>query len=204
MTNKERYQRTFSALHASERTREVLSMEENNVRQFEGRKRISKVAVIALAAALLLALATAGYAADVGGIRRTVQIWFQGDRTDAVLEIRDGSYTLQYEDAEGQTHEQAGGGVAYDIFGRERPLSEEEIMEQLNTPSLEEKEDGSMWVYYQNQAIEITDKIDEDGVCYVQLKDGDDTLYMTVKVYGDGSYGYSTSKHSFPSAKGLD
>ena len=119
-------------------------------------------------------------------------------------DTRDGSYTLQYKDAEGQTHEQAGGGVAYDMLGRERPLTEDEIKEQLNQPEIEQKEDGTVWVYYQNQSIEITDKIDEDGVCYVQLKDGENTLYMTVKVYGDGSYGYSTNRHRFPSPKGLD
>lgn len=205
MTNKERYKRTFAALHASEKTMEDLTMETGELKVINGKKRISKAAAVALAAALLLALATAGFAADVGGIRRTVQIWFQGDRTDAVLEVQtDGSYTLQYKDAEGQTHEQGGGGVAIDLFGRERPLTEEEILEQLNDPTVDRREDGSVWVYYQNQSIDVTDKIDENGICYVQLKDGSHTLYMTLKCYADGSVGYTTDKHSFPSPKGLD
>lgn len=205
MTNKERYQRAFSVLHASERTtKEVLPMEKENTVKFEGKKRLSKVAVIALAAALLLALTTVGYAADIGGIRRTVQIWIQGDQTDAVLDVQDGSYTLQYADPNGETHIQQGGGAAYDFFGKERPLTEDEIMEQLNAPNVEQTEDGAVKVYYKNQVIDVTDKIDENGVCYVQLKDGDGTLYMTLKVYDDGSCGYSTSRHSFPSAKGLD
>ena len=134
MTNKERYKRAFSALHASERTREVLNMEENKTVKSEGKKHFSKAAVIALAAALLLALGTAGYAADLGGIRRTVQIWMHGEMTNAVLDVQDGSYTLSYEDAEGETHEREGGGVAYDIFGRERPLTEDELLEEINAP----------------------------------------------------------------------
>ena len=205
MTNKERYKRTFAALHASEKTMEELTMETGELKVVTGKKRFSKATAVALAAALLLALATAGYAADVGGIRRTVQIWLKGDQTDAVLEVQtDGSYTLQYEDAEGNTHKQEGGGVAIDIFGRERPLTEDEIVDHINAPSVERKEDGSVWVYYQNQSIDVTDKIDEDGVCYVQLKDGSHTLYMTLKCGDNGSVGYSTGKHSFPSPKGLD
>lgn len=204
MTNKERYQQAFSVLHASEHTKEALNMETGNVVKYESKKRFSKAVVIAVAAALLLALTTIGYAADVGGIRRTVQIWLHGDQTDAVLDIQDGSYTLLYEDAEGQTHEQQGGGTAYDFFGRERPLTEEEIMEHINAPSVERLEDGSVWVYYRNQSVDVTEEIDENGICYVQLKEGSHTLYLTLKVYDDGSCGYATNKHSFPSPKGLD
>ena len=179
-------------------------METGKTVKLEGKKRISKAAVIALAAALLLALTTAGYATDLGGIRRTVQIWLDGDRTDAVLEIQDGSYTLYYQDAEGQTHERQGGGAAYDFFGRERPLTEDEILEEINSPFVDVREDGSVWVSYKDQSFDVTDKLDENGVGYVQLRDGGDTIYMTLKVYEDGSCGYSTDLHKFPNAKGLD
>lgn len=77
-------------------------------------------------------------------------------------------------------------------------------MENINAPFVDRKEDGSTWVYYRDQALDITDKIGEDGICYVQLKDGNHTLYMTIKCYEDGSCGYSTGKHNFPSPRGLD
>ena len=80
-----------------------------------------------------------------------------------------GSYTLTYEDAEG-VHERGGGGVAIDFFGRERPLTEEELLEQLSMPEVEYLEDGTVWVYYLDQSLEITDLFDENGVCFVQLK----------------------------------
>lgn len=204
MTNKERYKQAFSVLHASEQAKEATNVRTEKTVQFTGKKRASRAVMIALAAALLLALTTVGYATDIGGIRRTVQIWLDGDRTDAVLELQGDSYTLYYEDAEGQTREQQGGGIAYDFFGRERPLTEDEIIEHINSPFVDVREDGSVWVSYKDQVFDVTDKLDENGVCYVQLKDGENTIYMTLRVYEDGSTGYSTDLHKFPNAKGLD
>ena len=129
MTNKEKYQRAFGVLHASDDfLKEELFMKQT--------KRFPLRRALCLCAAVILVfgLATVCYAADVGGIRRMVQIWVHGDQTDAVLDIQNGSYTLTYEDAQGNTHEQGGGGVAIEWDGSERPLTEEEIMEHLNTP----------------------------------------------------------------------
>ena len=188
MTNKERYQRAFSALHASEDyLMEVTPMKRT------GKIKKHRIVALCAAIALIAALATAAYATDVGGIRRTVQIWLHGDQTDAVLEVEDGTYTLTYEDENGETREMGGGGVAMDGFGNERPLTEDEIMENLNMPDVEYLDDGSVWVYYHNQKIEITDKFDDDGVCYVLLKNGSENLYLTVQ-YQEG---YSTSPHGY-------
>ncbi len=157
--------------------------------------------LLAICAVIVLALglATAAYAADVGGIRRTIQIWVHGDQTDAILELNgDGSYDLTYTDEAGELHEQQGGGAAFDIFGRERPLTEAEILEHLDAPEVIYEDDGSVWVYYHSQRLEITDKFD-DGVCYVQVRDGGSTLYLTVKYDGGfayGAHGYA-SPHSF-------
>ena len=49
-----------------------------------------------MAIVMLLGMMAVAYAADIGGIQRTIQIWFQGEQTDAVLEIQDGEYTLGY------------------------------------------------------------------------------------------------------------
>ena len=190
MTNKERYQRTFSTLHASDDfLMEVTPMKRT------GKVRKNRIVALCAAIALIAALATAAYAADVGGIRRTIQIWLHGDQTDAVLEVDNGSYTLTYEDENGEIKEMGGGGVAMDGFGKERPLTEDEIMEQLNMPDVEYLDDGSVWVYYHDQKLEITDKFDDDGICYVQLKNGGETLYLTIK-YNDG---YAMSPHGYES-----
>ena len=162
-------------------------------KHFPARRLIGLCAAVIL----ILAMATAAYAADVGGIQRRVQLWIHGDQTDAVLDIRDGQYTATYEDSEGNPRQFGGGGVTFEPDGSERPLTEEEILAHLNRPEVEYEDDGTVWVYYRAQRIEITDKFDAGGVCYVQLKDGDDILYMTIK-YQDG-YATSPNRYTAPS-----
>ena len=159
MTNKERYRRAFSVLHASDEFR----MEVNTMKQ-KTRKAMPRLVAVCAAVILVIGMSAVAYAADVGGIQRTIQIWLHGEQTDAVLDIQNGEYSL----------------------------TDEEIMEHLNGPEVEYKDDGSVWVYYMNQALEVTDLF-EDGVCYVQLKDGDGSLYMTIK-YG---HGHATSPHKY-------
>ena len=193
MTNNERYQQTFSVLHASgDFLKEVPNM------QAKKHIRIPKLVAICAAVVLVLGLAATAYATNLGGIQRTVQLWLHGDQTDAVLDIQqDGSatsYTLTYEDESGETQEISGGGVAYDgLFGGERPLTEDEVLEMFNMPDVEYRDDGTVWVYWRSHAVEITDRFD-DGVCYVKLVDGDETQYVTVK-YNDG---FSTSPDAYP------
>lgn len=188
MTNKEKYQRTFGVLHASDAF--LTGGYAMKTRHFSGKRALALCAVMLL----ILAMGMVCYAEDIGGIQRTLQIWIHGDQTDAVLDIQDGSYTMTYEDETG-THEISGGGVAIGPFGQERPLTEEEIMEHLRTGQVEveEKEDGTTWVYYKEQILEITDLFDSNGVCFVQLRDGKEVLYLTVKK----GNGYSLSTKGF-------
>ena len=159
------------------------------------------VAAVLLCAAVIAVFAMAGvcYAEDVGGIQRTIQLWCYGDQTDAVLEIQDGSYELTYEAADG-VHSEGGGGVAIDAFGRERPLTEEELLEDLqNRIDVTYREDGTVWVYYKDQSMEITDLFDENGVCFVQLKDGKKTVYLTVEY--DSCFSWSTECYLQPTQR---
>lgn len=188
MTNKEKYQRTFSTLHASDDfLTEVTNM--NTKRTFSPRRAVALCAAVIL----VLGMATVAYANDFGGIRRTIQLWIHGDQTDVVWEVQDGEYHASYQDADGSTHEIGGGGVAIDEDGNERPATEEELLEHMNRPEVEYKEDGTVWVYYHDQSIEITDRFDEDGVCFFLLKDGSKTLYMTVKY----NHGYALSQTAY-------
>ena len=194
MTEKEQFQRAFAPLHASPDTlTEVMKMTE----QKHGKRALRRATTLGLAAALVLALAGIAYASDLGGIQYTVQLWFNGELTDATLTVNEGSYTLSYPDKDGTEHEVGGGGVAFDPDGTERPLTEEELFEQLNQPEVEEREDGTVTVYYLDQKLDVTDKFDEDGVCYVQLEGGEKTIYMTIK-RGNG-YATSTTKYILPS-----
>ena len=190
MTDREKFQKTFSKLHASpDLLTEVMEMAEKR------RYHIPKVAVAAIACVVILGSGTAAYAMNVGGIQRTIQIWIHGDQTDAQFVVEDGSYTLDYEDENGEAVHRGGGGVAIEDDGTERSLTEEELMEEINSLEVEYEEDGSVWIYYKNQKMDITDKF-EDGVCYVELKDGDTIQYMTVK-YQNG-YALSPERYLTP------
>lgn len=194
MTEKERFQRAFMPLRASPDTMtEVMKMTERKTK----RPALRRAATIGLAAALVLALGSVAYASDLGGIQRTVQLWIKGDQTDAVMTIDQGHYTIDYTDKDGTEHEMGGGGVAIEDDGTERALTEEELFEHLNQPEVEESEDGTVTVYYLDQSLDVTDKFNEDGVCYVQLEGGKKTIYMTIK-RGNG-YATSTTKYILPS-----
>lgn len=192
MTNKEKYQKAFSVLHASDRCR----MEAEN-RMKREKRNYKKTAAAAAAAAILLVGGTGtAYAANVGGIQRTIQLWIYGDQTSATLtDNGDGTYQVTYSDKDGKEKTMGTGGISIQADGTEVPLSEEELQEHLNMPDVEYKEDGSVWVYYQNQKLEITDKF-TDGVCYVKLEGKDKTLYLTVKY--DNGYAVSEDKYLSP------
>lgn len=192
MIDKQQYQRAFGVLHASgDFLKEDFPMNKTN--HFPVRKLI----ILCAAVILLLSTSIICYAEDVGGIRTTIQLWIHADQTTAVMDIQNGEYTITYEDADGTPHEQAGGGVVINPDGSERPMTDGEIMErvmqQVQMPEVDYKKDGSVWVYYMDQVMEITDSFNSDGVCFVQLKNGSQTLYLTVKYQN----GYATSPLGF-------
>ena len=192
MIDKQQYQRTFGVLHASgDFLKEDFPMKKTN--HFPVRKLI----ILCAAVILLLSTSIICYAEDVGGIRTTIQLWIHADQTTAVMDIDNGEYALTYKDADGTPREQTGGGVVVNPDGSERPMTDEEIMErvmqQVQMPEVDYKKDGSVWVYYMDQAIDITDQFNDDGICFVQLKNGSDILYLTV----DYKAGYATSSDGF-------
>lgn len=189
MTNKEKYKQAFSAIHTSNNfSLEVKKMKRTN------RHYIFKALVASVAACVLIVgSATAAYAANLGGIQRIMQLWIYGDQTEVTIQFAgDGSYNMEYSDKEGDFKQQGGGGITFMPDGTELPASEEDLIKHLTAPDVEYKVDGSVWVYWFDQKIDITDKF-ENGVCYIQLVNGKDILYMTVKYQN----GFSTSPNKY-------
>lgn len=185
MTNKEKYKKAFSKLESSH----DFYLEENQMKTLVKQRKMKTLALSLVICLLVLGGAGTAYATDFGGIQRTIQLWIEGDQTDATLVFNgDGTYDITYEDEEGEIQGQSGGGVALNPDGSERPLTSEELMENINAPDVVYNDDGSVWVYYYDQKIDITDKF-EDGVCYVKLMNGEETLYMTVKYQNGFSIG---------------
>lgn len=192
MTNKEKYQKAFSVLHASDRCR----MEAEDMMKMKKANYKKTVAAAAAAAILLVGGTGTAYAANVGGIQRTIQLWIYGDQTTATLTANDDdTYTITYSDKDGNEKTMGTGGVAIQADGTEAPLTPEEIEEHLNMPDVEYEDDGSVWVYYQDQKLDITDKF-VDGVCYTKIEGKDKTLYLTVKY--DNGYAVSENKYISP------
>lgn len=195
MTNKEKYKQAFSALQTSGK----ISLEVQKMTILAKKRRRHAVAAAAAACIILVGGTGTAYAANVGGIQRTVQLWIHGDQTSAEITANpDGSYNISYPDENGNTVERGAGGIAMDSDGTQRPLTEEEILEELNSPEVIYEDDGSVWVYYYDQKLDITEKFDEDGICYVKLNNGKETMYLTIK-YNDG-YAMSSDKYVEPSA----
>ncbi|MBR5596695.1 MAG: hypothetical protein IKW30_04735 [Lachnospiraceae bacterium] len=194
MTNKERFQETFKYLHASpEIITEVLNMsEEKRVISVNRKRNMGRVAAAVAVLVIAVGSGSVAYAMDLGGIQRMVQVWIHGDQTDAIFTVNEGKYTLEYENEEGNLVQQNGGGIAFEADGTQRPLTEEELWEDVITPDVEYKEDGTVWVYYKNQELNITDKF-ENEICYLQLEDGDEVKFLTIKYQN----GYAMSPHGY-------
>lgn len=189
MTNKEKYKQALSTIHISNE----FSMEVKKMITTNKKPKLNRLVASIAAFVLIVGSATVAYATDFCGIQRTLQLWIHGEQTNATIQFDgNGNYDMNYIDDEGNSKHQGGGGVAFDAFGNERPLTEEELMEQITAPDVIYEEDGSVWVYWFNQKIDITDKF-ENNICYVKLENGDKTLYMTVRYEN----GYSTSPHKY-------
>lgn len=193
MMDKEQYKKTFDTVAS-------FGMEPLEVRRIMKNSRkhayMNKIAAAAAVVAVLAGSTGVAYAANVGGIQRTLQLWLYGDQTNAELVIdENGEYSATYQLEDGSTEIRSGGGIAIEDDGTERPLTEEEIMDQLFMPEVEYKDDGTVWVYYYDQKIDVTDLF-EDGVCYVKLVNGDETLYMTIEY--DNGYSVSSDKYPEP------
>lgn len=79
-------------------------------------------------------------------------------------------------------------------FWRRNRVSWEDYMDELE---FQEPEDRSVFEAVmrlpEKYRMEITDSFNSDGVCFVQLKNGSQTLYLTVKYQN----GYATSPLGF-------
>lgn len=207
MSEQEKFKKTFEKLHASpDMIAEVLNMDENEKIVSMKKHRLPAVAAAAIALAIFMGTGSVAYAMDLGGIQRIVQVWIHGDQTNATLTIDNVSdengdystYSLEYQDADGKEAVRSGGGTAIEEDGTSRPLTEEEMMEQLNEPEVLCEDNGRIMVYYMDQKLDITDKFVDD-YCFVQLKADGKTIYMTVQKDEQewGSLGCAMSTKSY-------
>lgn len=195
MNDKERYKKAFSVLKPSEN----FSLEVEKMAKLKKKQTWKTIAAAVAVCALIAAGGGSAYAADLGGIQRMFQIWIEGELTDVEVKYTPGesssSYEMTYTDADGNPVERSGGGVAIEDDGTERPLTEEELMEEINAPDIRYEDDGTVMLYYYDQKVDLTDRF-EDGVCYVKLEGPKGVLYLTAKY--KGAFSSSPYKYASP------
>ncbi len=195
MSDKERYKQAFSVLHAScDISLEVEKME----RKVESNKKVFRmrpVAAACICVCLLLGSMGTAYAADLGGIREKVNTWIHGERVDVdVIENGDGGYNFSYKDGDNEKSF-GGGGVSIDENGNESALSAEEVLDEAGCEVATEQ-DGTVWLYYQEHKVNITELVKEDKTCKVAIIDNNKPVYFDIK--SNGSIGYEMSRSSEP------
>ena len=167
MTNREKIHRAFDALQLAE----PIQLEEKRMNRF-----MPKRSLVALCAAILvLGSLSIAYAADLGGFRETLTVWFGGKKQEAsVQEIAPG--VVEWTGEDGESH--LVGGVAYDNDGNTRPVTMEEIIdsELSGGPVLDFFEDeGTVFLEFYENYVEVTDQVasgrieahlEHDGVPY--------------------------------------
>ncbi|WP_312060253.1 hypothetical protein [Anaerotignum sp.] len=195
MTNKEKYKQAFSTMHIpDEFSLEVKKMTTTS----NNKPKLNRLVASIAACVLIVGCATVAYATDFCGIQRTLQLWINGDQTDVTIQFDgNGNYNMNYIDAEGDSKNRGGGGVFIEDDGTERPLTDDELIEEITAPDVQYEDNGSVWVYWFDQKIDITDKF-ENNVCYIKLVKGEETLYMTVK-YQNG-YATAPDRYQSPSS----
>lgn len=159
MNNKELYQKTFSRLHASGN----LEMEDMGM----NKKKFRLPKAAACFAAIFVLTGTVGigaYAATGGEFIKTVKIWMDGKETNVdFYQMEDG--TLQ------------GKADNYWIATDAEPDS---LPDEIgNEPSVTENEDG-IFIVYQEDVINITDELKENGSYKYEFENNGKKGVMTV------------------------
>ena len=140
----------------------------------------------ALCAGALLAGMTAAYAADVGGIQEKLTVWILGRPVEAVMERMDGGYALM--DDSGQIV-MTGSGVVIEPNGVQRPMKAGEMAEFFqDSTGVVEKEDGSIWFYWQDNEVDITHLFSDRGTARVDIPGRRLIRRFTVHREADGTY----------------
>ena len=109
MTNREKYKQAFSVLQTSGE----ISLEVENMAIMNKKAKLKAAAAVISTCLILAGGSGIAYAADIGGIQRTIQLWIEGDQTSATFEYNsDGSYNISIPSEDGETKEYGGGGIA--------------------------------------------------------------------------------------------
>lgn len=183
MSNKENYKKAFSVLKSSC----DFTLEEKRMNRIKRENTHRNLLVAAVAMLVVLAGSGTAYAADLGGIRESVQMWIHGEQIDVT--IKDES--IEYVDKDGNVQEETG----YEVNPKtgERPLTGEEIAEEkLNEVDVDKTDDGKMILYFRDKKFDVTDNIANKEYTFHIVTDGSE-VYVKLDFDENGDFSITTS-----------
>jgi len=201
--NEEWYRRSFENLHLSDDfgARLEESLERNGKEKGMKTSIHSFSRAAAAAAACLVAFGSMGvcYAADAGGIRSAVELWFNGSKQVGELEeAEDGAY-YRVTNEEGETVANFG-GLTIDENGNETAMSGEELAGMMNNQAnLAFGENGQLTFCYRNLSVDVTGLIGADGKLHIHVDDPQNpyNYFDFSEITGHG-YELTTDKKPMP------
>lgn len=171
---RETYQRVFSKIQIPEPVDVEKIMKEN--RRETGMNFWQKHAA-ALGAALVIAGSTGvAYAADLGGIRTTVNVWLHGEQKELEA-VPDGSGGYEFYENGSDEPIGGGGGIWYDENGVEHAASAQEVADNMKPP-VEILDDGRVTLELKEKVWDITGEVQRGKEAYFHAGD----LYIQVLV----------------------
>ena len=198
MTEQERYKKAMSMIRPSGQMDVLNYVEERTMKH---KRTVRMLATACASFALVLVCSISAYAANIGGLRHTVNIWLHGDMTEvSIEEVGEGQFEITYPDGSVR----GTGGVSIGADGKEKWETLEEVEERLlNDPEVEKDEDGRIWLYLRDHKIDITEQIEKQGYAQEKIKDGLLADYITILWDEDGGYSLETDHHQFPDVEEL-
>ena len=183
MSNKENYKKAFSVLKSS--CDFTLEEKRMNIIKRENAHRN----LLTAAAVMLVVLAGSGtaYAADLGGIRETVQMWIHGEQTDVTINDE----SIEYVDKDGNVQVET--GIESNPQTGERPLTGEEIAEEkVNEVDVDKTDDGKVIMYFHDKQFDVTDNIANKKDTFHVVADGSE-VYVKLDFDANGDFSITTS-----------
>lgn len=172
-TNKEKYKSAFSVLHMPE------PVKLENKESVMNKRVLNPAAAIGLAA-LILSGGSIAYANDFAGIKTTIQGWINGESVNVEV-VPSGENSYEFYDSETGESLGGGGGVSLDGFGKETPLSPEEVLES-RAVELDKKEDGSIVFHFYDQNYDLSDDFKKAKEGYYKVTKDGETYYFHFEV----------------------
>ena len=179
MSNREQYKKAFSVLQASG----DFTLGDEKMAVLKKKAMLRTFAAAACACLVIVGSSRIAYAANVGGIQRTIQLWMYGDQTDVTIDFDgSGNYSMEYTDADGNTRELGGGGFDVDADGTKRALTEDELI----------------WHLFEEVDVLWSNQCPVGEHCYIflngtDLNGTDASLYVTVLKAEDGGFPIDSS-----------